>query len=70
MPWLAWADARGINMDKPGVPKGRYELEQLQRVRGDTTAADVLKDFLARQHAQLKTAEQQLQKVEKRHLIT
>jgi len=61
MPWLAWADAHGINMDKPGVPRGRYELEKLQRVRGDTTAAEVLKDILTRQQTQLQTAEQQLQ---------
>ena len=53
MPWLAWADAHGINMDKPGVPRGRYELEQLQRVCGGTTAAKVLKDILTRQQTQL-----------------
>jgi len=72
MPWLAWADAHGINMDKPGVPRGRYEPEQLRRVRGGTTAAEMLKDVLARQQAQLKTAEQQLQKAEKKasgHII-
>jgi len=61
MPWLAWADAHGINMDKPGVPGERYELEQLQRVCGGTTAAEVLKDILSRQQTQLQTAEQQLQ---------
>jgi hypothetical protein len=60
-PWLAWADAHGLNMDKPGVPRGRYEPEQLRRVRGGTTAAEMLKDVLARQQAQLKTAEQQLE---------
>ena len=65
MPWLAWADAHGLNMDKPGVPRGRYDPEQLRRVRGGTTAAEMLKDVLARQQAQLKTAEQQLQKAEK-----
>jgi len=65
MPWLAWADAHGLNMDKPGVPRGRYEPEQLRRVRGGTTAAEMLKDVLARQQAQLKTAEQQLEKAEK-----
>jgi len=65
MPWLAWADAHGINMDKPGIPRGRYEPEQLRRVRGGTTAAEMLKDVLARQQAQLKTAEKQLKKAEK-----
>jgi len=65
MPWLAWADAHGINMDKPGIPRGRYEPEQLRRVRGGTTAAEMLKDVLARQQAQLKTAEKQLEKAEK-----
>ena len=59
MPWLAWADAHGINMDKPGIPRGRYEPEQLRRVRGGTTAAEMLKDVLARQQAQLKQAERQ-----------
>jgi hypothetical protein len=57
MPWLAWADAYGLNMDKPGVPRGRYEPEQLRRVRGGTTAAEMLKDVLKRQQAQLKNAE-------------
>ena len=72
MPWLAWADAHGLNMDKPGVPRGRYEPEQLRRVRGGTTAAEMLKDVLERQHAQLKTAERQLEKAEKKavgHII-
>ena len=65
MPWLAWADAHGINMDKPGIPRGRYDPEQLRRVRGGTTAAEMLKDVLARQQAQRKTAERQLEKAEK-----
>jgi len=59
MPWLAWADAHGLNMDKPGVPRGRYDPDQLRRVRGGTTAAEMLKDVLERQQAQLKSAEQQ-----------
>jgi len=59
-PWLAWADAHGINMDKPGIPRGRYEPEQLRRVRGGTTAAEMLKDVLQRQKAQLEKAEKQL----------
>jgi len=58
-PWLAWADAHGLNMDKPGVPRGRYDAEQLRRVRGGTTAAEMLKDVLERQQAQLKSAEKQ-----------
>ena len=65
MPWLAWADAHGLNMDKPGVPRGRYDPEQLRRVRGGTTAAEMLKDVLERQQAQLKIAEKQLEKAEK-----
>lgn len=39
--------------------RGRYEPEQLRRVRGGTTAAEMLKDVLERQQAQLKQAEQQ-----------
>jgi len=65
LPWLAWADAHGVNMDKPGVPRGRYDCEQLRRVRGGTTAAEMLKHVLERQQAQLKVAEQQLQKAER-----
>jgi hypothetical protein len=65
MPWLAWADAHGINMDKPGTPRGRYEPEQLRRVRGGTTAAEMLKDVLQRQQAQLKTAKRQLEDAER-----
>jgi len=63
-PWLAWADAHGINMDKPGIPRGRYDPEQLRRVRGGTTAAEMLKDVLERRQAQLKSAEQQLNKAD------
>ncbi len=66
MPWLAWADAHGINMDKPGITRGRYDAEQLRRVRGGTTAAEMLKDVLERQQAQLKKAEKQLEKAEKK----
>jgi regulator of nonsense transcripts 1 len=65
MPWLQWADAHGLNMDKPGVSRGRYDPEQLRRVRGGTTAAEMLKDVLARQQAQLKIAERRLEKAEK-----
>lgn len=64
-PWLAWADAHGLNMDKPGVPRGRYDPEQLRRVRGGTTAAEMLKDVLARQQAQLKNGEKNFEKAEK-----
>ena len=67
-PWLAWADAYGLNVDKPGVPRGRYDPEQLRRVRGGTTAAEMLKDVLERQHAQLKSAEKQQERAEKNAL--
>jgi hypothetical protein len=63
--WLAWADAHGLNIDKPGVPRGRYDPEQLRRVRGGTTAAEMLKDVLERQHAQLKSAEKQQERAMK-----
>jgi hypothetical protein len=66
MPWLQWADAHGINMDKPGIPRGRYDPDQLRRVRGGTTAAEMLKDVLVRQQAQVKTAEHQLEKASKK----
>jgi hypothetical protein len=66
MPWLAWADAHGINMDNPGITRGRYDPEQLRRVRGGTTAAEMLKEVLERQQAQLKTASQQLERAEKK----
>jgi regulator of nonsense transcripts 1 len=65
MPWLAWADAHGVNMSNPGMPRGRYEPEQLRRVRGGTTAAEMLKDVLERQQAQLKTAEKEQERAEK-----
>ncbi|KAL3763335.1 hypothetical protein ACHAW5_011002 [Stephanodiscus triporus] len=57
--WIQWADAHGVNMMSPGKPRGRYEPEVLRKVRGGTTAAEMLKDVLDRQQAQLKTAEQQ-----------
>jgi AAA domain len=65
MPWLAWADAHGVNVDKPGIARGRYDPEQLRRVRGGTTAAEMLKDVLARQQAQLKQAEHQQERAVK-----
>jgi len=65
LPWLAWADAHGVNMDKPGIPRGRYDADQMRRVRGGTTAAEMLKHVLERQQAQLKVAERQLQKAER-----
>ena len=64
-PWLAWVDAHGVNMDKPGVARGRYDPEQLRRVRGGTTAAEMLKDVLARQQAQLKIAEREQERAQK-----
>eukprot|EP00581_Thalassiosira_minuscula_P001355 CAMPEP_0183744966 /NCGR_PEP_ID=MMETSP0737-20130205/66000_1 /TAXON_ID=385413 /ORGANISM="Thalassiosira miniscula, Strain CCMP1093" /LENGTH=1358 /DNA_ID=CAMNT_0025980621 /DNA_START=110 /DNA_END=4183 /DNA_ORIENTATION=+ len=57
--WLQWADAHGVNMTSPGKPRGRYEPEVLRRVRGGTTGAEMLKDVLHRQQAQLETAKQQ-----------
>jgi hypothetical protein len=65
-PWLAFVDAHGLNMDKPGIPRGRYDPEVLRRVRGGTTAAEMLKEVLERQQAQMKTAEKQLQNAEKK----
>ena len=65
MPWLAWADAHGVNMSSPGMPRGRYEPEQLRRVRGGTTAAEMLKDVLERQQAQIKSAEKDQERAEK-----
>merc|ERR1712165_206539 len=72
MPWLEWVNAHGVNMETPGKTRGRYDAEQLRRVRGGTTAAEMLKDVLERQQAQLKTAEKQLQNAEKKssgHII-
>ena len=57
--WLQSADAHGVNMNNPGRPRGRYEPEVLRKVRGCSTAAEMLKDVLERQQAQLKTAERQ-----------
>jgi hypothetical protein len=57
--WLQWADAHGINMMNPGRPRGRYDPEVLRKVRGGTTAAEMLKDVLDRQRAQQKMMEQQ-----------
>ena len=57
--WLQWVDAHGVNMNNPGRPRGRYEPEVLRKVRGCSTAAEMLKDVLERQQAQLKTAERQ-----------
>jgi len=64
-PWISWADSQGINMNFPGKPRGRYDAEQLRRVRGGTTAAEMLKDVLERQQAQLKTAEVELKRANK-----
>jgi hypothetical protein len=66
MPWLEWVNAHGVNMDKPGKMRGRYDAEQLRRVRGGTTAAEMLKDVLARQQMQLQKAEKQIQNAEKK----
>jgi hypothetical protein len=50
---------------RKGVPRGRYDPEQLRRVRGGTTAAEMLKDVLQRQQAQLQDAQKQQQRAEK-----
>ena len=63
--WISWADAHGVNMTNPGKPRGRYEPEVLRKVRGGTTAAEMLKHVLERQQAQLKTAERQQAQAEK-----
>jgi len=60
--WLQWADAHGVNMMNPGKPRGRYDPQILRKVRGGTSAAEMLKDVLRRQQAQLKTVEQQQSK--------
>jgi hypothetical protein len=64
-PWLGWAEAHGLNIENPGVPRGRYDPEVLRRVRGGTTAAEMLKDVLERQQAQRDAAAKQLEKAEK-----
>ena len=63
--WISWADAHGVNMTNPGKPRGRYEPEVLRKVRGGTTAAEMLKHVLERQQAQLKTAERAQAQAEK-----
>jgi len=63
--WIQWADAHGVNMMNPGKPRGRYEPEVLRKIRGGTTAAEMLKDVLERQQAQIKSAERLQQKAEK-----
>ena len=64
-PWIGWADSMGINMNAPGKPRGRYDAEQLRKVRSGTTAAEMLKDVLEKQQAQLKTAEVDLKRANK-----
>ena len=66
MPWLDWVNAHGVNMDRPGKTRGRYDAEQLRRVRGGTTAAEMLKDVLERQQLQLQKAEKQIKNAEKK----
>jgi len=64
-PWIGWADAHGVNMTKPGVCRGRYDAAQLRKVREGTTAAEMLKEVLEKQQAQLKTTEQNVKKASK-----
>ena len=66
MPWLEWVNSHGVNMDRPGKTRGRYEPEQLRRVRGGTTAAEMLKDVLERQQQQLQKAEKQIENAQKK----
>jgi len=66
MPWLEWVNAHGVNMDSPGKTRGRYDAEQLRRVRGGTTAAEMLKDVLERQQMQLQKAEKQIENAQKK----
>lgn len=63
--WIQWADAHGVNMNNPGKPRGRYEPEVLRKIRGGTTAAEMLKDVLERQQAQIKSAERLQEKAKK-----
>jgi len=63
--WIQWADAHGVNMNNPGKPRGRYEPEILRKIRGGTTAAEMLKDVLERQQAQIKSAERLQEKAAK-----
>jgi len=42
LPWLMWADAHGINMDRPGIIRGRYDAEQMRKVRANVTVKDML----------------------------
>ena len=64
--WLQWADAQGVNMMSPGKPRGRYDPEVLRKVRGGTTAAEMLKHVLERQQEQLRTAGRQQAQAEKK----
>jgi len=64
--WLQWADAHGVNMMSPGKPRGRYDPEVLRKVRGGTTAAEMLKHVLERQQEQLRTAGRQQAQAEKK----
>lgn len=66
MPWLEWVNAHGVNMDNPGKTRGRYDADQLRKVRGGTTAAEMLKDVLERQQQQLQKAEKQIQNAQKK----
>lgn len=52
-------------MNNPGKPRGRYEPEILRKIRGGTTAAEMLKDVLERQQAQIKSAERLQEKAAK-----
>jgi hypothetical protein len=64
-PWIGWADSMGINMNAPGKPRGRYDAEQLRKVRSGTTAAEMLKDVLEKQQQQKTAAEVDLKRANK-----
>jgi regulator of nonsense transcripts 1 len=63
--WVQWADAMGVNISNPGKSRGRYDPEVLRKVRAGTTAAEMLKDVLECQQAQLKSAEKRQARAEK-----
>jgi len=64
MPWLAWADAQGINMDKPGIPRGRYDPEQLRRVRGGMTMME--HERMAQKRRMIRTPGKEQQEAEEK----
>ena len=35
--WLSWVDAHGLNMDRPGLVRGRYDAELMRKIRAVAT---------------------------------